>query len=65
MATDKTTRTETTPHGEATITKDGDKLIITIPNPKNKSIEEIDAITGHSCHERCAGLISNAVAFVV
>lgn len=47
-----------------TIRQEGDKIVITIPNPKNLSLEEIEALAGHDCSSRCAGLISNAAAFV-
>jgi hypothetical protein len=54
----------TDPQTGATIRKQGDKLIITIPNPKNKSPQEVGTMAGHDCSSRCAGLISNASAFV-
>jgi hypothetical protein len=47
-----------------TIRQEGDKLVITIPNPKNLSPEDVKALAGHDCSSRCAGLISNAAAFV-
>ncbi|MGZ4865099.1 MAG: hypothetical protein ACXV39_10770 [Halobacteriota archaeon] len=56
--------TEKTEGGDAVIRKEGDKLVITIPNPNNKSIEDIVNIPGHDCSARCAGLVSNAAAFV-
>ena len=51
--------------GPATIRQEGDRLILSIPNTSGKSVEEIAQMDGHSCHTRCAGLISNAVAFLV
>jgi len=51
--------------GGGTIRQEGDKLVITIPNPKNLSVDEVKALAGHDCSSRCAGLISNAAAFVI
>jgi hypothetical protein len=50
--------------GKGSITKDGDYLVIKIPNPNNKSPEEVGKMLGHDCSSRCSGLISNASAFV-
>jgi hypothetical protein len=63
MADDK--HTENLSSGEeGSIRQEGDKLIITIPNPKGKSAIEIGQLAGHDCSSRCSGLVSNAAAFV-
>ena len=46
------------------IRQEGDNLVITIPNPKNLSPDEVKAMVGHDCSTRCPGLISHAASFV-
>lgn len=54
----------TSSEGKGSIREDGENLVITIQKPQGKSLEEITNIAGHSCHDRCQGLVTNAIAFV-